>query len=140
MTNNLIIGDASGAVQRAIYKKLSATAIGGPVFDTPPTGTPRPYIVIGTGYLIPNNTKDIKGFNAFITIDAWDDAPSFNPLKTITSAITELLSAGDLAPNTEDAQKYIFLNCEIEKIEHLTDEDGRTKHGIINLIINLQKK
>lgn len=141
MTNLLQIKDPSGAVQRAIYKALNQYIIGIPIYDTPPTGSARPYIVIGEGYTVKNNTKDIPGRRVFMTIHAWSDKPSFLEVKAITEQIVNILSAGDLSPNTgQDGDDFVFLITEVEKTDHYTDEDGKTKHGTVEIVIETQKK
>lgn len=142
MTNILQIEDPSGAVQKSIYALLKAaiTDQGGPeILDTPPTGTPRPYINIGEGVSVPNNTKDIAGRRVTLTIHAWSEAPGYKELKEITAKIENAVTGGPLTPTGTDAQKFYFLNIETERSQHFTDENGRTKHGTIDIAVEVQK-
>ena len=140
MTDRLQMEDPSAAVQKSIYAALLAANIGAPIYDTPPPGETRAYIVIGESYSVPNNTKDIPGRRVFNTIHIWSTAPGFKEVKEITSKIENALTAGPLIPATGDAAKFYFLNIQHERSQHFTDTDGRNKHGTTEVVVEVQKK
>lgn len=83
-------------LQAAILARLKANAdvtalVGQEVHDTPPPGAIMPYISIGPGNYVTEDTDCVYGGEAMIQVDCWSDASVLSEVRLIAGAVRSAL-------------------------------------------------
>lgn len=133
---------ADAALQKAIFERLTTafrgykTSIG--IFDTPPGDRKMPYIVIGENSGVPYDTKTELGQDVISTIHVWSEKPSYTEVKEIKAKAIEAITESeiDLSEAGFEVQAG-SLNIPLDTA--FTDIDGKTKHGVIKINLQIQQ-
>ena len=123
-------------LQRALYNALTGDAtlmalITGVYADVQQPNLPEddsdfPYVVIGQDNLTPFDTKTDNGASALCQLDVWSRSNNLLEVKTIASAIYDVLQKGSLT--IADANHVL---TRIESQSFSKDPDGQTKRGMV---------
>ncbi len=138
-------GTALGALQAAVYAKLTAdTGAGGllstsapkiaGVYDDLPEGQAFPYIVIGDAIEAPWSTMGRDGDEGVITLHIWSQARGFREALMVLDRVNELLDGGAL-----DVGGYSHVATMYESSETLRDPDGVTRHVVARYRVLVQE-
>lgn len=123
------------ALQRELYERLSAEITDISTYDVVPQGTAMPYISIGEDFVIRDDTKDITGEIATLTIHAWSNKAGKKEVKTLTGRIEAAVFKSNLDLSGDGFQ---VLETALEEKQHFTDEDGKAQHGIVKVSFKIQ--
>jgi hypothetical protein len=119
-------------LQKAVYTRLSTyqpllDRITG-VFDMVPEGQQLPYCTVGECIVTPSDTKLTVGENILMTIHAWSGYEGKKEVYELLSLMLEALSSAQLS-----VDGFRLYHFEREQLNVITDIDGLTKHGFIDL-------
>lgn len=132
-----MIQTALGALQGAIYQRLSADAplmeIAEGVFDSVAEGQAFPYITIGEPNTLPLETKDTYSEEISIVIHSWSIYPgkaeSYKLLNAVMQAVGKGLSIEG---------PFTLLKVGKPTLQVIDDVDARIKHGMARFIITIK--
>lgn len=86
-------------IQTVFFERASADVeltetLGAQVFDQPPEGEPRPYVVIGEDpfFTVPDNTHSGFGWDTTITLGTWTEQRGFKLGHEIQGRLIELFN------------------------------------------------
>lgn len=132
-------GTPSNPLQAGVYTRLSAysalTALigSGRVFDYVPENATPPYVVIGDDTSIDWGTKTTDGWEATLTVHAWDfEKAGRKSVKAILSAVYDALHRQE-ASVTVSGFNLIQIRHEFETTYQDASEEGqndRYYHGV----------
>ncbi len=112
------------ALQQAIYQRL-ASQLTTPVYDHVPQNAAPPYVVIGADTLIEWGTKTRDGWEATVTVHAWDfEKAGRKSVKTILSNLYDALHGQSL---TVAGFSLIDLRFEFEET-YQENAEGASDH------------
>lgn len=128
------MADRSYELGVAIYAALSGDATlssllggAGRVFDTVPSGTPAPYVVIGEETASDaGRTLAADAQEHTLTIHVWTEEKSSKPCKQIAARVRAILHGN---PPALSAGTCTNLRCEFK--ETMRDPDGVSWHGVL---------
>ena len=123
------------ALQRKIYERLAATITDISTYDSVPQGQPMPYIIIGEDFGTRDDTKDITGEIASVTIHAWSDKKGKKQVKEMTARIEAAIFSSNVDLSGDG---FTCLETALEEKQHFIDEDGKTNHGVIKISFKIQ--
>ena len=125
-------GDSTGAVQAAIYSKLSGdstleTLLGGSgrVFDSVQESAQYPYVTIGDDTHGDWGSDTFDGREITATIHSWSQQMGRKEVQGIMKRIYDLLHNGSL---TITGHQLVLMRFDFGEI--LKDPDARTHHGV----------
>ena len=122
-------------VQKALYDRLRtnpgiAAAVTG-VYDHVPQGSAYPYIVIGEGTEIREDTQTFTGTSIDVVIHCWSRVPGRYQTKYIQSLIYDALHRLPLTLSSGRCWETQFLLS-----DSLLEPDGETRQGVQRFRIN----
>jgi Protein of unknown function (DUF3168) len=126
------MSDPSAALQTWIYGTLSnapsiTALVADRVFDNVADVPIFPYINIGEGYTIGDDTEDCgDGSEVYVQIHAWSRKPGFPEVKSIAAAIRATLRAA--IPVLSGFEVTV---AEFVQARFLRDPDGLTRHALV---------
>lgn len=125
------MSDPSLALQAAQFSALRAsgalpTVVGGRVHDRVPDNPAFPYVNVGEGQVLGEDTEDCgDGSEVFSRVHAWSREPGFPQVKAIAAAIRATLKTPlTLAGFTVSVTEYV-------QTQYLRDPDGLTSHAVV---------
>lgn len=126
--------DALAPVQQAIYNVLAADAmlqsLGCTVWDEPPEGTPRPYVLLGESMETPDRDLTSHGRESVETLHVWWERRGMKQGKQIMARVVALL---DHTPLTIADHRHIVTRWEFGQT--IRDPEPGIRHGILRLRI-----
>jgi hypothetical protein len=126
------MGTPSNALQAAIYTRLTGfaplTSLIAGVYDNVPENAHPPYVLIGDDTAIDDSTKLAAGWEATVTIHAWDfEQSGRKSVKAILSAIYDALHRQeDSIPIA--GFRLIQMQWEFEQTFQDTSPEGESDH------------
>lgn len=125
------------ACQKALKAALLATAVVAErIYDDPPESVAFPWIEIGDGQVIPDDTSanigtgSDDGVSEFFDLHVWSRYAGKKQAWDIVDALhTHLHGASLTIPGRASALAWI------RNVRMLTDPDGLTRHGVVSLEI-----
>ncbi|MFQ5954710.1 MAG: DUF3168 domain-containing protein [Kiloniellales bacterium] len=131
------MADASGAVQTAIYDRLTgdATLMGmvKAVHDQVPEDAKFPYVTIGDDTATDFDTKTETGQELTLTLHAWSRAHGRKEVKDILARIYALLHEQALT-----ITGFTHVLARFEFTQTFRDPDGLTQHGVARYRVIVQ--
>lgn len=120
-------------VQKAIYDTVSQ-AVSCEVYDAVPPNATMPYVKIGEVRVLPSTNKTTFGVEIIETIHVWSQYAGFSEINGIMDGI---VAAFDLPLAVVG---YEVVLCGLNNAKTLTDPDGRTRHGVVDLRFVVYRK
>lgn len=124
---------ASWALQQAIFATLCSSdeikdVAGDPprIFDTPPRGTPFPYIVIGDDTESDWSTATEAGSEHAVVIHIWSRADGHREAKLVADAVRDTLDGAELAVTGQALIDIRHLETAFTR-----ESDGETIHAAL---------
>ncbi len=116
------------ALQAAVYGAL--TGAGLTVHDAAPESgdTTFPYVQIGPGQAIADDTQCANGFVTFFDLHVWSRENGMNEVRGIATTIRTALHQIALA-----VAGFTTVHAFFESARFLNDPDGKTRHGIVTI-------
>lgn len=128
---------ASSALQSVLYATLAADESLGRwvhgIFETPPRGTPFPYIVLGEDIVGDWSTKTFQGSEHRLTLHVWSQTSRIHEVKDLLALVTR-----SLAGLPRDFGGYRLVNLLYLTSRVLPGSDALTHHGLLELRVRLQ--
>lgn len=116
---------AEWELQKAVFNILS-TGLTAPVYDfVQQKSAPSTYVTVGDDTLLPFNADITKGFEATLTIHAWDISNGRKDVKELQGEIYNLLDRAELV-----ISGYNPIGIDFQFSETTLDPDGVTYHGV----------
>jgi len=118
-------------LQTAIYKLLKSSVlltekVSG-VFDAVPENQPYPYVVIGSPFTNPFDTKVTNGEEINLTIHVWSDYNGKKECYELLNICQQLLNY------RHDVTNFKILRIDRKGTQVFDDIDPRIRHGVLNL-------
>ncbi len=117
-------------IQRAIYDKLVPVLAPVPVLDNAGPDQSFPYVTIGEFISLPQDTLDKAGVNSELTVHTWSRQLGMAETSGLMAAVWDTLHRQDLSFPT---CQFVAMRC--ENAQTMRDADGRTRHGIVRVIV-----
>ena len=124
---------ASWALQQAIFATLCSSdeikdVAGDPprIFDTPPRGTPFPYIVIGDDTESDWSTATEAGSEHAVVIHIWSRADGHKEAKLVSDAVRDTLDGAELNVTGQALIDIRYLETGFTR-----EADGETIHAVL---------
>ena len=129
------MGYHSFDLQSAIYSLLSGDSTldglvgNNKIFDSiAPQDTAYPYVIIGLETMRDVGTKTLDGNVYNVDIDVWSQYRGQKEIKEIMERIYNLLNDATISVSDSDSVMSYVVNAVT-----LTEVDGITRHGIVNV-------
>ncbi len=129
------MGYHSFDLQSAIYSLLSGDSTldglvgNNKIFDSiAPQDTAYPYVIIGLETMRDVGTKTLDGNVYNVDIDVWSQYRGQKEIKEIMERIYNLLNNATISVSDSDSVMSYVVNAVT-----LTEVDGITRHGIVNV-------
>lgn len=125
------MSDPSLALQEKIVALLKthaplAAEVGARVYDEPPTAPQFPYVTVGDGDVLGDDTEDCgDGSEVTLQVDAWSRGPGYPEVKRIAAAIRAALKTAPVLTGFEVSV------VEFVRAAFLRDPDGMTRHAAL---------
>lgn len=125
------------AVNAAVVTRLRADAtltalVAGGVHDESPQPPVYPYVQVGESLATKDATFTADGRNVLITMHAWSRYRGSKEASSIMGRIGDLLDEYDLS-----VTGCVVESCEVEQSQIVRDQDGVTRHGILQLRVRV---
>jgi hypothetical protein len=126
------------ACQKTLYAVLTGASpalCDGRVYDAVPQDVAFPYVEIGTGQTIPDDSStadggEDAGVSDFFDLHVWSRSQGQKEAREIVDVIHGLLHQQSLA-----IAGRASANSWVRTIRHLTDPDGVTRHAVVSVEI-----
>ncbi|WP_158738627.1 DUF3168 domain-containing protein [Alteribacillus sp. YIM 98480] len=125
--------DIQVAIDDRLYNDISEMVTG--VHDDPPDGAEFPYVSYGPPTSVPFDTKLSDGADTTFQIDIWSQNGTAET-SDIMNAIQESLQSEPL-PMSGGFSMYMNR---LEYADIIDDQDGKTKHGVLQYRIIIEKE
>tara|TARA_Y100001938_G_scaffold117553_1_gene162205 strand:- start:4083 stop:4493 length:411 start_codon:yes stop_codon:yes gene_type:complete len=129
------MGYHSFDLQSAIFSLLSGDSTldglvgNNKIFDTvAPQDTAYPYVLIGTEIATDIGTKNLDGKLYNVDIDVWSQYRGQKEIKEIMERVYNLTNNVSISVSSADS-----VMSYVNSVITLTEADGITRHGIINI-------
>lgn len=118
------------ALQAAIVLLLKnsngvLTLVSSRVYDSVPANPTFPYIALGDGQELGDDSECADGSEVFFQIHAWSRAPGFPESKSIASAIRTAMKTQITLTG------YSVIVTQYQQTQFLKDPDGLTRHAMV---------
>ncbi|MFD2704083.1 DUF3168 domain-containing protein [Salibacterium lacus] len=125
--------DVQVALDTRLYNDISEMVTG--VYDNPPGGVEFPYVNYGAPTSTPFDTKLSHGAEITFQIDIWSQNGT-KECSVIMGAIEEALENEPLPMG----DGFSMAMKRLEYAEILDDQDGKTKHGVLQYRVIIEKE
>ncbi|MEX5600704.1 DUF3168 domain-containing protein [Pseudophaeobacter sp. C1-32P7] len=131
---------ASVELQTAIYNALLADAgvaalVGDRVYDGAPSNREYPCITFGPMDSVPDDMECITASSETVQLDIWSrEQGRLRPCKEICSAVKKALHDADLGLTVN-----ALVQIRTEGMRVFLDADGRTAHGVVTVMAELEE-
>lgn len=110
----------------ALLKVAMPPVVGGRVFDAVPPSPGFPYVSVGDGQVLGDDTEDCgDGSEVNLQVDAWSRAVGYPEVKTIAAAIRTALKT------IPTLTGFVVSVVEFQQCVYLRDPDGLTRHAAL---------
>jgi len=117
-------------MQKAVFDKLVPVLAPVPVLDNAGPNQTYPYVTLGEFIGLPQDTLDKVGVNTELTIHSWSRQLGMAEISELMTAVWDTLHRQDLTLQT---CQFVAMRC--DNAQTLRDADGRTRHGIVRVVI-----
>jgi hypothetical protein len=129
------VADRVPEAQKAVVARLKAhtgtnAIIAGRVYDRPPQDVVFPYVSLGPVTAIPFDAQGLRGSDMLFTLHLWTRTPGAIGMRLLAAQVYAALHWHAL---TLDAGTAVM--CRINGRREITDPDGITSHGMLDLQI-----
>lgn len=125
------MSDPSLLLQKKIVDLLKESGalpdvVAGRVFDEPPTVALFPYVTVGDGQVLGDDTDGCgDASEVIVQVDAWSRAVGYPEVKGIAAAIRGKLKTVPVISG------FVVTVVEFQQCQFLRDPDGKTRHAAI---------
>ncbi|ALJ98225.1 Hypothetical protein BIBO1_3044 [Brucella inopinata BO1] len=128
----------SEELQRYLYAKLRTvpevtTLAGGRVYDRVPEDKTFPYISFGPSDIVDDGAECIEAETHTIQLDAWSRAVGKGECKNLVDGVKKALQR-----DTPELSDNAIVEMTVPFTRVVTDPDGLTTHGIIQVEIRVE--
>jgi len=113
-------------MQEMIYDIISQKLDCG-VYDAVPNNAEMPYVKIGEARVLPAKNKTAFGIEVVETLHVWGRYAGFKEINEIMDTLVEALKF------PFSVTGYEVSLCGLNNAKTITDPDGKTRHGVIDL-------
>ncbi len=127
-------------LQRALVADLKAQSsisalVGGRVYDNVPERPTFPYVSFGPEDHTNQDAECIRAQSLFIQLDVWSREPSSAECRNILDALKRRIEANQYSVSSN----AVVGEAQIERQRIMRDSDGRTWHGILSVVFEIEQ-